>query len=85
MVVVEKLTKETHFIPIKSTRKTVDIAHIFMKENFKPHGSPKTIIFDRDVKFYVEFIEVNFQGPNNSTKFQHNVPSSNRWTDIESK
>ena len=32
MVVVEKLTKATHFIPFKSTHKTDDIAKIFMKE-----------------------------------------------------
>jgi hypothetical protein len=35
MVVVEKLSKETHFIPIKSTYKSIDVANIFIKENFK--------------------------------------------------
>ena len=34
MVVVEKLTKETHFIPVKSTYNADDIAKIFMKEIF---------------------------------------------------
>ena len=32
MVVVDKLTKEAHFILVKSTHKTDDIAKIFMKE-----------------------------------------------------
>ena len=32
MVVVDKLTKAAHFIPVKSTHKTDDIAKIFMKE-----------------------------------------------------
>ena len=32
MVVVEKLTKATHFISVKSTHKIDDIAKIFMKE-----------------------------------------------------
>ena len=41
MVVVENLTKETHFIPVKSKHKTNDIAKIFMKEIFKLHGLPK--------------------------------------------
>ena len=31
MVVVDKLSKETHFIPVKSTYKVVYIADIFMK------------------------------------------------------
>ena len=34
MVVVEKLTKAAHFIPMMSTHKTDDIAKIFMKEIF---------------------------------------------------
>ena len=55
MVVVEKLIKETHFIPVKSTHKIDDIAKIFMKEIFKLHGLPKAIISDRDVKFTSNF------------------------------
>jgi hypothetical protein len=35
MVVLGKLTKATHFVPIKSTHKTVDIAKVFMRENFR--------------------------------------------------
>ena len=46
MVVVNKLTKETHFIPVNSTHKTDDIAKIFMKEILKLHGLPKEIISD---------------------------------------
>jgi hypothetical protein len=32
MVVVEKLTKATHFIPLKTTHKAMDVVDIFMKE-----------------------------------------------------
>jgi hypothetical protein len=31
MVVVDKLTKETHFIPVKTTHKATNIAEIHMK------------------------------------------------------
>ena len=55
MVVVNKLTKAAHFIPVKSTHKTDDIAKIFMKEIFKLHGLPKAIVSDRDVKFTSNF------------------------------
>jgi hypothetical protein len=34
MVVVDKLSKSAHFIPIKSTYKEIDIAQVFMKEVF---------------------------------------------------
>ena len=55
MVLVDKLTKETHFMPVKSTHKTDDMAKIFMKEIFKLHGLPKAIVSDRDVKFTSNF------------------------------
>jgi hypothetical protein len=35
MVVVEKLSKDYHFIPIKYTCKEIDISSIFMKEIFR--------------------------------------------------
>ena len=54
-VVVDKLTKESHFIPVKSTHKTNEIAKIFMKEIFKLHGLPKAIVSYRDVKFTSNF------------------------------
>ena len=55
MVVVDKLTKAMHFIQVKSTHKTDDIAKIFMVDIFKLHGLPKAIVSDRDVKFTSNF------------------------------
>ena len=55
MVVVEKLTKTTHFIPVKSTHRAADIAEIYMKEIARLHGIPKAIVSDRDSKFTSNF------------------------------
>jgi transposase InsO family protein len=55
MVVVDKLSKSAHFIPIKSTYKAIDIAQIFMKEVFRLHGMPKEIVSDIDTKFTSNF------------------------------
>ena len=55
MVVVDKLTKVAHFIPVKSTYEAGDIVKIFMKEIFKLHGFLKAIVSDRDVKFTSNF------------------------------
>ena len=55
MVLVDKLTKAAHFILVKSTDKTDDIAKIFMRDIFKLHGLPKEIVSDRDVKFTSNF------------------------------
>jgi len=69
MVVVDKLSKAAHFIPIKSTYKVVNIADVFMKEVFRLHGIPKVIISDRDVKFTGNFWKNLFQGLNTKLNF----------------
>jgi hypothetical protein len=51
MVVVDKLTKVAHFIPVKSTHKETNIVDIYMREIARLHGVPKTIVSDRDPKF----------------------------------
>jgi hypothetical protein len=62
MVVVDKLSKVAHFIPVKSTFKAINIANIFMKEIFRLHGMPKEIISDRDTKFTSNFWKSLFVG-----------------------
>ena len=37
MVVVDKLSKATHFIPVKTTYKAANIADIFLKQFFWLH------------------------------------------------
>ena len=62
MVVVDKLSKSAHFIPVKSTYKAVNVAEIFMKKIFRLHGVPKMVISDWDVKFTSSFWKSLFAG-----------------------
>ena len=55
MVIVDKLSKVNHFIPVKYNYKDVNITHIFLKDIFRLHGVPKVIISDRDGKFTGNF------------------------------
>jgi hypothetical protein len=55
MVVVEKLTKTTHFIPMKVTHKETNVVYIYMREIACLHGIPKTIVSNRDPKFTSKF------------------------------
>lgn len=61
MVIVDKLTKEVHYILEKSTHKVSDIAKIFMKDIFKLHGLPKATISNSDAKFTSKFWKGMFQ------------------------
>jgi hypothetical protein len=62
MVVVENITKDAYFIPLKTTHKATDVADIFMKEVARLHGIPKTIVSDRDPKFASNFWKGLFKG-----------------------
>jgi hypothetical protein len=82
MVVVEKLSKDAHFLPIKSTCKVIDISSIFMKEIFRLHGIPKEIISNRDTKFTSSFWKYLFAGF--ETKFLFSIayhPQTDRKTE----
>ena len=61
-VVIEKLSKSAHFIPVKLTYKAMNIADIFLKEIFRLCGIPKSIILDRDIKFTGKFWRTLFSG-----------------------
>ena len=70
MVVVDKLSKSAHFIPMKSTYKVFNVAKIFLKEIFRLHGVPKMEISDRDVKFTSNFWKSLFAGLETKIKFR---------------
>jgi hypothetical protein len=48
MVLVDNLTKVSHFILVKHAHKESNIANIYMKEIARLHGVPRTIVSDRD-------------------------------------
>jgi hypothetical protein len=77
MVVVDKLTKDAHFIPLKTTHKATDVANIFMKEVARLHIIPKMIVFDRDPKFTSNLWKGLFKGfktnLNFSTTYHHEI------------
>jgi transposase InsO family protein len=62
MSVVEKLKKGAHFVPMKTTHTTTNIAEIFMKKIARLHGIPRTIVSDKDTKFTSNFWRGLFKG-----------------------
>jgi hypothetical protein len=62
MVLVDKLKKDAHFVPIKTTHIVANIAEIYMKEIVRLHGIPRTIISYRDTQFTSNLSRGLFQG-----------------------
>ena len=54
-MVVDRLTKSAHFIPMKTTNTAQELVPMYMKEVVRLHGIPKSIVSDRDTKFVSKF------------------------------
>jgi transposase InsO family protein len=62
MVVVEKLTKAAHFVLVKTTHTTANIAEVYMRAIARLHVIPRTIVSDRDTQFPSNFWRGLFKG-----------------------
>ena len=60
MVVVDKLSKESHLIPIESIYIMDSIEKKIIREIFRLHGLPKEIISDNNTKFTSNFWKILF-------------------------
>ncbi|GJW19625.1 putative reverse transcriptase domain-containing protein [Tanacetum coccineum] len=54
-VIVNRLTKSAHFLPMKKTDSMEKLTRMYLKEVFCRHGVPLSIILDRDSKFAYGF------------------------------
>ena len=55
LVITDKLTKYTYFLPYKEASNTEELAYTFLKTIVSQHGLPEQIISDRDKLFTAKF------------------------------
>jgi hypothetical protein len=56
-VIINRLTKVTHFIPIKMMYTGPQLAELYISKIISLHGVPKKIVFDRGTQFTSKFYE----------------------------
>jgi hypothetical protein len=56
-VIVDRLTKVAHFIPVKTTYSGPQPAELYMSRIVCLHGVPKKIVSDREAQFTSKFLE----------------------------
>ena len=54
-VIVDRLTKSAHFIPIQESISVEKLVDIYIREVVARHGVPVSVISDRDVRFTSRF------------------------------
>jgi hypothetical protein len=56
-VIMDRLTKVTHFIPVKTTYSGPQLTELYMSRIVYLHGVPKKIVSDRGTQFTSKFLE----------------------------
>jgi hypothetical protein len=82
MVVVDKLTKASHFIPMKVNHKETNVVHIYMMEVACLHDIPKTSVSYRDPKCTSKFWKGLFKGFKTNLNFS---TTYHPWSDGKTK
>ena len=54
-VIVDRLTKSTHFLAVRMTFKLEEFCWLYLREIVQLHGVPVSIVSDRDSRFTTHF------------------------------
>jgi hypothetical protein len=56
-VIVDRLTKSAHFIPVRADYRPTDYAELYFNQIVRLHRIPHTIVSDRGLQFTTRFWE----------------------------
>src|SRR5688572_8275278 len=54
-VIVDRLTKSAHFLPVKTSYNAEQLARVYIREIIRLHGVPTSIVSDRGAQFTSRF------------------------------
>nr|GEW88879.1 hypothetical protein [Tanacetum cinerariifolium] len=77
-VIVDRLTKSAHFLPMREDYKIDRLARLYLNKIVDGHGVSISIISDRAIKV----LEVTARGIRNLFRHEYSLPPSDRWSDV---
>ena len=54
-VIIDRLNKSAHFLPVKTTCSLSKYVNLYIAEIIRLHGTPVSIVLDRDPRFTLKF------------------------------
>ena len=54
-VIVDRLTKSAHFLAMRMTFTLEELCRLYIREIFRLHGAPVSIVLDMDPRFMTHF------------------------------
>lgn len=79
LVVVDRLSKYAHFLPLRHPFSAKTVAMVFIKEVIRLHGFPQFIVFDHD-RVFLSFLEKNYSGYK-GLNWSVELPTTHKLTD----
>ncbi|GJR03124.1 retrovirus-related pol polyprotein from transposon TNT 1-94 [Tanacetum coccineum] len=79
-VIVDRLTKSTHFLEIREDYSMEKLARLYIDKIVARHGVPTSIIFDRDGRFTSRFWQTMQKSVRNAFRYEYELSSSDGWT-----
>lgn len=76
-VVVDRIIKFAHFLPIKEIDKFEKFTRTYLEDIVKFQGVLISIIYDRDSRLNSRFLEITIAILENSLRHENNLPSTN--------